>query len=77
MSEQDNNNKKTEKFETLRALGKLSQIGFTVAASILVGVFVGRFLDSLLGTEPWLLLAFSLFGVGAAFKALFNISKEK
>ncbi|NLN53511.1 MAG: hypothetical protein GX150_04315, partial [Firmicutes bacterium] len=36
-----------------------------MAATIFVGVLLGRFLDSLLGTSPWLLLIFSLLGAGA------------
>jgi ATP synthase protein I len=39
-------------------------------------VLVGRFLDSLFGTGPWLLLIFSFLGVGAAVKSLFDMSKE-
>ena len=61
----------------LKALSLLSQIGLSMAACILVGVFLGRFLDSFFNTSPWLLLIFSLLGVGAAFKTLFNmIPKE-
>lgn len=62
--------------ETIRALSYFSQIGVTMASSVLVGVFLGKFLDGLLGTSPWLLLIFSLLGVGAAIKALFNMSKK-
>ena len=58
--------------DMIKALSLLSQIGLTVAACILVGVFLGRFLDGLLGTSPWLLILFSFLGVGAAFKSLFN-----
>ncbi|NLJ57354.1 MAG: AtpZ/AtpI family protein [Tissierellia bacterium] len=48
-----------------------------MAASILVGVLLGKYLDGLLGTRPWLLLIFSLLGVGASIKVLFNISNDK
>ena len=59
----------------LRALSFLSQIGITMAACVFIGVFVGRFLDKLLGTTPWLLLLFALLGTAAAFKALFDLGK--
>ena len=66
--------------DVVKALGLLSQVGITMAVCVLVGVFLGRFLDGLLGTTPWLLLLFSFLGVGAAFKSLFNLvakPKEK
>lgn len=63
--------------KTLRAFAYVSQIGVTMAASVLVGVLSGKFLDSLFGTKPWFLLIFSLLGVGAAFKSLFDISQKK
>ncbi len=43
----------------------------------MIGVFLGRFLDKLLGTSPWLLLLFSLLGVGATFKALLDTGLKK
>lgn len=61
--------------ELLRALSFFSQIGITMAACVFIGVFVGRYLDSLLGTSPWLLLLFSFLGAAAAFKALFELGK--
>lgn len=59
--------------DLVKALGLLSQVGITMAVCVLVGVFLGRFLDGLLGTSPWLLLLFSFLGVGAAFKSLFDL----
>ena len=61
----------------IKALSLLSQIGISMAACIIIGVFLGMFLDSILGTSPWLLIIFSLFGVGAAFKALFDMVPKK
>lgn len=72
MSEKDNNSKKKKNSETLRALTTFSQIGVTMAASVLIGVLLGKYLDGLLGTSPWLLLFFSILGAGAAIKSLFN-----
>ncbi|MEA4969985.1 MAG: AtpZ/AtpI family protein [Candidatus Pelethousia sp.] len=63
--------------ELLRALSFLSQIGITMAACVLIGVLVGRFLDNLLGTAPWLLLLFSLLGAAAAIKVLFDFGKGR
>ena len=57
----------------MKALALLSQIGITMAVCILVGVFIGRFLDGHFGTGPWLLFLFSFLGVGAAFKSMFDL----
>lgn len=59
----------------LRALSFFSQVGITMAACLLIGVFAGRFLDDLLKTTPWLLLLFSLLGAASAIKALFDWGK--
>jgi len=62
--------------ELIKGLAMLSQMGITVVVCILIGVLLGRFLDGLLGTEPWLLFVFSLLGIAAAFKAVYDISKS-
>jgi len=61
----------------IRALSFLSQIGVTIIACIAVGILLGRVLDTLLGTTPWLLLVFTLLGVVAAFKSIFDIAKKQ
>lgn len=77
MSKDDNGENRPKNSETFRALAYFSQIGVTIAASILTGVLLGKYLDLWLGTSPWLLLSFSLLGVGASFKVIFNIPGEK
>lgn len=77
MNKQPNGDKKPKNIETMRALVYFSQIGVSMAASILVGVLLGKYLDSFFGTTPWLLLIFSLLGAGAAIKVLFNAPKGK
>ena len=72
-----NNDKNPKNGNILYAFAQFSQVGLTMAASTLIGVLLGKFLDGLLGTAPWLLLVFSLLGAGAAIKVLFNISKDK
>ena len=62
-----------EKREILRALGLFGQIGTTMAACVLVGVLGGKYLDSLLGTAPWLLIVGAVIGAASAFKALYDL----
>lgn len=67
---------KKERRELFRAMGLVTQIGFTMAACIGIGVLLGMFLDGRLGTSPWLLLIFSLLGCLSAFKFLFDLAKK-
>ena len=62
--------------ETVRGLSMISQISILMVACVLIGVFLGRFLDNRLGTTPWLLLVCSLLGVAAAIKAIYDMSKR-
>jgi len=62
--------------EFARALAVLAQIGVTIIACIAVGIFLGRFLDNLLGTTPWLLIVFTFLGIAAAFKSIFDFAKK-
>ena len=71
------NKDKNHRKELLRGLYMISQIGFTITACVIVGVLLGRFLDSVFGTSPWLLLIFSLLGAGAGFKAIYELVKNK
>ena len=59
--------------EDLKGLAMITQIGLTFVVCIAIGFFVGRFLDGWLGTSPWLLLLFTIIGIGAGFKAIFDL----
>jgi len=67
---------KNEKREMLRAMGLMSQIGFTIIICVAMGLFLGRLLDSILGTSPWLLVAFTLLGCFSAIKVLIDLAKK-
>lgn len=55
-----------------RRLAALSSLGLMLPSSIAVGLFLGYILDNLLGTDPWLLIIFTLFGVASGFLGLFR-----
>jgi len=59
--------------EVRKALGLISQLGFAMAACVVVGVFLGKWLDGKLGTSPWLLMAGCLLGAAAAFKVFYDL----
>lgn len=62
--------------DAARALAGMAQIGIRIAACILIGVFLGRYLDRISGASPWFLLVCALLGVGAAIKMLFDSAKK-
>jgi len=51
-------------------------LGLRLAAPILIGVLAGAWLDGLLRTTPLLLFVGVLLGVGIAFYALYDVSRE-
>jgi ATP synthase protein I len=59
-----------------RKLAALSSLGLMLPSSIAVGLFMGYFLDKLLGTDPWLLIILTLFGVASGFLSLFRGLKK-
>jgi len=56
----------------LRQLARLSTIGISLVAATAIGLLMGYGLDWLLGTMPWLTMAFTLFGIAAGFLNLFR-----
>ena len=55
---------------------RLSTVGLELGFSVLLGLFIGQYLDGVLGTEPWLLLLFLLLGAAAGFRRLYRLLKE-
>ena len=70
------NHKKTDANEFARALSMLSQVGISIITCVGVGIGLGWFLDRLLNTTPWLLLVFTIFGIVAAIKSIFEFAKK-
>ena len=55
---------------------KYSVVGIELAVSVAVGGGIGYFLDSKLGTEPWMFILWIFFGLVAGFRSLFRMSKQ-
>ena len=77
MNKPYDNDRKSNRNEILQALTLFSQLGIRLAATVFVGVLIGKYLDRLLGTAPWLLLIFSLLGAAAAMKVLLTSLTKK
>jgi ATP synthase protein I len=59
-----------------KKLAGLSSLGLMLPSSIVVGLFIGYYLDKLLGTRPWLLVLFFLFGTASGFYSLIRGLKK-
>ena len=55
-----------------QAFALFGSFGFLMGASILVGFFLGSFLDKRLGTEPWLLIIFLFLAIAGGFIEFFR-----
>lgn len=61
---------------TARTWLDVSIVGIQFPVAIAIGYFWGHWMDGALGTEPWLTIVFSLFGVVAGFVNLFRITMD-
>jgi len=68
---------KNETRKYLRQLAMASTLGFQVALSVFIGLAMGVWLDSWLGTFPWLALVFMIFGVAAGFLNYYRFAKRQ
>lgn len=59
-----------------RRLAELSSLGLILPSSIIVGLFFGYWLDKLLGTHPWMLLIFTIFGIISGLSSLLRAVKK-
>jgi ATP synthase protein I len=55
---------------------QFASVGIEMGIAVAIGAGIGYLLDSWLGTAPWLLLLFLLFGVAAGFKGLIDASRR-
>ncbi|AOY75576.1 AtpZ/AtpI family protein [Clostridium formicaceticum] len=60
----------------LENLALISQIGISMIIPIIGGLYIGRWLDTKVGTQPIFLFVFIVMGVGAAFVNLFKITTK-
>ena len=68
--------KPEEMFDAAKGVYILSTAGLQIVISILIGFGFGLWLDRWLGTKPWLMLLFIIFGVAAGFLNVYRIVKN-
>jgi len=57
----------------IRGAGLASTVGLVLVVSTVIGYAFGSWLDKKLGTDPWLMLLFTLMGIAAGFIEMFRI----
>ena len=65
------------RLEVIRTVGKYMDLGLTFVVAISGGALGGYWLDSHLGTTPWLFLVGALVGITAGFYHFFSIVLRK
>mgnify|MGYP001612696263 CR=1 FL=1 len=60
----------------LRRYLRFSTVGLELGLSVLIGLFVGQWLDGYFCTEPWLLLLFLGFGMVAGFRSVYRLLRD-
>jgi len=59
--------------EAFKGVYILATAGIQIVVSILIGFAMGLWLDRWLGTKPWMMLLFIMFGVAAGFLNVYRI----
>ena len=53
-----------------------SSVGLELGLSVAIGLLLGWWLDQHLGTQPWLMLLWLVFGLVAGFRGVFRAIKR-
>jgi ATP synthase protein I len=61
--------------EHWKGVTRYATVGLEFGLSLLVGLFGGRWLDQKLGTEHWLTLVGSGFGIAAGYRAIYRAAQ--
>lgn len=54
----------------------MTSVGLELGVAVILGLFVGRWLDGQLGTEPWMMILWVVLGFTAGFKGVFRAMRE-
>lgn len=64
--------KPEDKRQMIKALGAVGNIGFTMASSTIVGLFLGRWIDKSLGIFPWASIIGIVLGLVTGFWSIYK-----
>jgi ATP synthase protein I len=63
-------------FGALRQATSLGAVGIEMGGSVAVGCAIGFYLDKWLGTRPWMLVIWTILGLGAAANAVYSAYRK-
>jgi ATP synthase protein I len=66
----------SDRGKQIKTFARIGALGIELAASTVIGLLGGQWLDGKLGTEPWLSIAGLVLGVIAGFKSLYQTAKK-
>ena len=66
-----------KKGKWLQKVVESSSLGFEFAAFILIGAFIGNYLDERWNTSPWIMLTGFILGVFMSFYRLYEYAKKE
>jgi len=69
-------NKQRSPLRVLKYLSLMTEIGFTMVANIVLGLFIGNKVDQWLGTSPLFLFIFIILGVFSGIKVIHSLIKR-
>ncbi len=64
------------RFDSYKKLYILGTTGVQLVVSILIGFGIGLTLDRWLGSAPWFMLLFIIFGVAAGFLNIYRVATK-
>ena len=67
---------KKETIGTIKELSYYSSIGLSVSLSIVIGYFLGAYLDKRFHTDPWFMLVGLGFGIAAGYRNIGYMIKK-
>jgi len=70
-----NRDKNKEFISIAKAMSIFFQLGLTIVITIMMCLFIGKFLDSKIGTDYLWTLIFLFLGVCASFRSMYYIIK--
>ncbi len=65
-----------EKISELYNAASAASIGLEMGLAVVLGWFIGQWLDGKFGTDPYLMLFFVCIGVAAGFKGVLRVARQ-
>lgn len=68
---------KKETKQYIKQITSASTVGLSIVFAIFIGLGIGYWLDTRLGTWPWLTMIFLIFGIIAGYRNYYRFAKRQ